>query len=186
MTYIAIDKQCLIGQGELIDLIKLVKTNYVNAEPYIFELATCKRIDIDWHGDTDSVIQRLDADYSINAKKRGRPKLGVTSKEVTLLPKHWEWLRTQRGGASMALRRLIDQAMDTMTLKERIRLQQDQLYNLMTVCSDAAGFEEASRALYRCDKSGFEVAISGWSGPLKEIMLDKLNAMLALQGNDND
>ena len=40
----------------------------------------------------------------------GRPQLGVTPREVTLLPRHWDWLATQPGGASVALRTLVERA----------------------------------------------------------------------------
>ena len=40
----------------------------------------------------------------------GRPKLGVIAREITLLPRHWEWLASQPGGASVALRKLVEAA----------------------------------------------------------------------------
>src|SRR5665213_1978029 len=44
------------------------------------------------------------------ARGPGRPKLGVQAREVTLLPRHWDWLNSQPGGASAALRKLVEEA----------------------------------------------------------------------------
>ncbi|MET1254610.1 DUF2239 family protein [Aliikangiella maris] len=119
--------------------------------------------------------------------KRGRPKLGVQSKEVTLLPKHWEWLTSQRGGASVTLRRLIDQAIKNVTPEQVIQMKQNQLYNLLNLFADDAGFEEATRALYRNNKANFMQAIATWPKDLQQLIQEKFVAIHQLHsGKNND
>ena len=181
--YIAVHNKSLIAQGELTDVIKAVKADLPEAEPYLFDLENGKRIDIDWRGELEQVIEGLPVSLLPPVKKRGRPKLGVISKEVTLLPEHWEWLGVQRGGASITLRRLIDTAMNTITPAQRRRILQDQLYTMMRVFEDEAGFEAASRALYRLDGDGFSAAIAAWPDDLQEIYQQKFSAIIA-SGNE--
>lgn len=89
---------------------------------------------------------------------RGRPKMGVKSREVTLLPRHWDWLAKQRGGASPTLRRLVDAAMEADGAGDP-----DRAYNfLSTIAGDRAGYEAAIRALYAGDPAGFAAAMADW------------------------
>jgi hypothetical protein len=85
-------------------------------------------------------------------KGRGRPKLGVVAREVTLLPEHWDWLAAQPGGASVALRKLVHEARRNGGERDRTRQARDRAYHAMsTLAGDLAGFEEASRALFAGD-----------------------------------
>src|SRR3546814_12918471 len=85
----------------------------------------------------------------------GRPKLGVTAREITLLPRHWEWLAQQRGGASATLRRLVQEAI--VREEHGPRPARDALYRIMSpLAGDRPGFEEASRALFAGDRAKFE------------------------------
>ena len=94
------------------------------------------------------------------ARGRGRPKLGVTAREVTLLPRHWDWLARQRGGASAALRRLVEAAGKAEAGPEARR---DAAYRFMSdMCGDRPGYEEALRALYRGDRERFDALIGEW------------------------
>ena len=91
----------------------------------------------------------------------GRPKLGVKPREVTLLPRHWEWLAAQPGGASAALRRLVDEAQQKG--EEHPRARKDAIYRfLQASCGDRPGYEEALRALYRGDDEGFLANVASW------------------------
>ncbi|MDB5421850.1 MAG: hypothetical protein JWR59_1797, partial [Brevundimonas sp.] len=87
--------------------------------------------------------------------KRGRPKLGVVAREVTLLPRHWDWLAQQPGGASVALRLLVETARKDSAGADEKRAGRDAAYRFMqAMAGDLAGFEEASRALFADDLAG--------------------------------
>lgn len=93
----------------------------------------------------------------------GRPKLGVVAREVTLLPRHWEWLGQQRGGASAALRRLVDEARNAHACRDQMRQAKEASYRFMSaIGGDLPGFEEASRALFAQDAADFSNKISLW------------------------
>jgi uncharacterized protein len=99
---------------------------------------------------------------------RGRPRLGVVAREVTLLPRHWEWLAAQRGGASVTLRRLVDQARQGDTGATR-RSAQESAHRFMTaMAGDAAGFEEALRALYAGDAARFDEFTTSWPADVRQ------------------
>lgn len=106
-----------------------------------------------------------DAAKAVPAPSAGRPRLGVKAREVTLLPRHWDWLAAQPGGASAALRRLVEAASkDASDMKQR----RDAAYNFMShVCGDRPGYEEALRALYRDDDAGFAERIADWPADVR-------------------
>ena len=88
---------------------------------------------------------------------RGRPKLGVVAREVTLLPRHWDWLNSQSGGASVALRKLVEAARLAGDDKDRTRHAQEAAYRFMTaLAGNLPGYEEATRALYAADPARFD------------------------------
>lgn len=94
---------------------------------------------------------------------RGRPKLGVTAREVTLLPRHWDWLATQPGGASAALRRLVDAARRDSLDADQARQAQEALHRAMTtLAGDLPGYEEALRSLYAGDRERFDASAAAW------------------------
>lgn len=100
---------------------------------------------------------------------RGRPKLGVVAREVTLLPRHWEWLARQAGGASVALRKLVDEARKSGAGVDRRRAGQDAAYRVMlALAGDAPGYEEALRALYASDAGRFQERISAWPDDVRD------------------
>lgn len=93
----------------------------------------------------------------------GRPKLGVKSREVTLLPRHWDWLARQRGGASATLRRLVDAAATADT-----KPSPDAAYRFLTaIAGDLAGYEAAIRALYAADTDSFVASMTGWPDDIR-------------------
>ena len=99
----------------------------------------------------------------------GRPKLGVVAREVTLLPRHWEWLARQPGGASVALRRLVEDARRSSGEADDARQARDAAYRFMSVIGgDLPGFEEASRALFRGEAEAFAERISGWPADVRD------------------
>ncbi|WP_042169075.1 DUF2239 family protein [Paenibacillus gorillae] len=143
----------------------------------IFDDSTGKPIDVDFRGKTDDVLQRLEAQFGDSsglevsqqpARRVGRPKLGVVSGEVTLLPRHWEWLKSQPGGASVTLRKLIDEARHAGEQQSTIRASQETTYNFMTaMAGDFHQYEEALRALYAADMDRFYHFIDDWAPDIR-------------------
>jgi uncharacterized protein len=100
---------------------------------------------------------------------RGRPKLGVVAREVTLLPRHWEWLNAQAGGASVALRKLVDAARRSSGDADRQRAAREAAYHFMSaMAGNLAGFEEASRALFADDRRRFAGLIAAWPADIRD------------------
>ncbi|CAM3794624.1 DUF2239 domain-containing protein [Bordetella sputigena] len=98
---------------------------------------------------------------------RGRPRLGVIAREVTLLPRHWEWLNAQPGGASVALRKLVEAGMRDHGLRERDR--REAAYRFMSaMAGDMAGFEEATRALFAGDAPAMTKCMASWPADVRE------------------
>ena len=102
-------------------------------------------------------------------RRPGRPKLGVVAREVTLLPRHWDWLAAQPGGASVALRKLVEEARRVTAGDDRRRAAQEAAYRFMqAMAGDEPGFEEAARALFAGDISRFDAQIAGWADDVRE------------------
>ena len=113
----------------------------------IFDDDTGQQIDVDFSGSLDDVLHRAGADRSAATPRPGRPKLGVVSREVSLLPRHWEWLQEQPNGASAALRRLVDEARKRTPRGRQLR---DSAYRFIwAVAGNFENAEEAIRALTR-------------------------------------
>ncbi len=102
----------------------------------------------------------------------GSTKLGVVGREVTLLPRHWEWLNTQPGGASVALRKLVELAMRENAEKDAIRQRHEAAYRFMTaLAGDLPGYEEALRCLFANNRDGLEEQIHEWPADVKRFTL---------------
>jgi hypothetical protein len=140
----------------------------------IFADATGQPIDLDLRGTERDVVARLpqpaaEESAAAEPRGRGRPKLGVVAREVTLLPRHWEWLGAQPGGASVALRKLVDGARRANGDADRARAARDAAYRFMSVMAgNLAGFEEASRALFADDRRKFVALIAGWPDDIRD------------------
>lgn len=134
--------------------------------PIVFDDATGCVVDLDLRGDQQDVVGRLrpsEAPEVDQPRTRGRPKLGVTAREVTLLPKHWNWLQQQPGGASAALRRLVEQAQHDSADADRLRNTQTAAYRVMyALAGHLGGYEDALRALYAFDAGRFEALVGRW------------------------
>ncbi|WOK35728.1 DUF2239 family protein [Sphingomonas sp. C3-2] len=118
----------------------------------------------------DRTGRQIDLDMRVDepARGRGRPKLGVIAGEVTLLPEHWEWLRAQRGGASITLRRLIDEAAKARPL-DAARQARDATYHFLTaIAGDRPHFEDAIRALYAGQKDRFDALTADWAVGIRD------------------
>lgn len=100
---------------------------------------------------------------------RGRPRLGVVAREVTLLPRHWDWLNSQPGGASVALRKLVEEARRTRGDNDRVREAQEAAYRFLNaIAGNLPGFEEALRALFAYDRRRFADLIAGWPQDVRD------------------
>lgn len=134
----------------------------------IFDDATGAVIDVDFRGTAAEVRARLTkaATPESDAPAQqgpGRPKLGVVAREVTLLPRHWDWLKMQPGGASVTLRKLIDEARRNGAGKDQKRQSQEAAYRFMSaMLGNEVGFEEAARALFRGDAARFQELTDPW------------------------
>lgn len=142
----------------------------------VFDAADSRPIDLDLRGSPEQVRARYagasaapvppegpQSSSEPPARGPGRPRLGVVPREVTLLPRHWEWLAAQPGGASVTLRKLVDQARSAGEARERTRRATEATYRfLLAVAGDAPGFEEAMRALFAGDRPAFEARLVGW------------------------
>ena len=164
----AFDGPRLLARGPLADVALAVKAALAQrptAALLAFDDASGRVIDLDLRGTDAEVVARLrrDGDDTAPARGRGRPKLGVVAREVTLLPRHWEWLAAQPGGASQALRRLVDQARRADGGRSRLRAAQEAAYRFMAaMAGDLPGFEEASRALFAADRNRFAEHTAAW------------------------
>lgn len=145
----------------------------------IFRDDTGEPIEVDMRGTKDAALDRLAGHPDGRAagapsaggpsRAAGRPKLGVVSGEVTLLPRHWAWLKGQPGGASVTLRKLVDAARHDATRSDLVRAAQDAAYRFMTVMAgDLPRYEEALRALYAGDGRRFQERIVGWPSDIRD------------------
>ncbi|NWC43817.1 DUF2239 family protein [Pseudomonas edaphica] len=131
----------------------------------VFDDATGTQVDYPWPADYAPVqAAPAQVDEAPPATPSvGRPKLGVVAREVTLLPRHWEWLGQQRGGASAALRRLVDEARTVHAAHDQMRQAKEASYRFMSALGgDLPGFEDASRALFAHDGADFSHKIAHW------------------------
>jgi hypothetical protein len=160
----------------------------------IFDDSTGRSIDIDTRDSDEETVARLarptatrdradlpqpvpdsvGADTRISEPRgRGRPKLGVVSREITLLPRHWEWLTTQPGGASVALRKLVEEARRTHGERDRRRNAQERAYHFMSaMAGDMPSFEEATRALFANDQSRMRELVAAWPEDVRDYAID--------------
>jgi hypothetical protein len=173
-TCTAFDHHRQIASGSYAEVAFAVKERLwgaPDAAVLIFDDATGNQIDFDLRGTAQEVAERLGRQFPSVAEVRavGRPKLGVVSREVTLLPTHWEWLGQQTGGASAALRRLVEDARRAApSEKARLRKIHERAYKFMSaMAGNLPRFEEASRALFANDMAGMRTLISDWPGDVR-------------------
>lgn len=145
-------------------------------------------LEVDTRGTDAEVLARLSKEFphdevkesesgetdqsTFQQRGRGRPKLGVIAREVTLLPRHWDWLSAQPGGASVALRKLVEEAKRSTTTREDRRRTQERAYQFMSaMAGDMAGFEESTRALFAGDSQKFIELVAEWPGDVRDYAL---------------
>jgi hypothetical protein len=172
MTCTAFEGTRLIASGELPAVA--LKTKHVidrgeRGPVLIFDDDTSRLVEIDFRGTPEQVLRRLphptpppDSDPDA-PRGPGRPKLGVVAREVTLLPRHWDWLNSQPGGASVALRKLVEHARKANEGADRVRIARESAYRFLSaMAGNEPGFEEATRALFAGNRQRFEEHIRAW------------------------
>lgn len=146
-----------------------------DAQVLIFEDDTGRQVDFDLRGTADEVLARALPETAKAGP--GRPRLGVTSREVSLLPRHWEWLEQQPNGISAALRRLVDDARKREPGRERARRAREAASRVMTaLAGDRRGYEEASRALFAGDDARFRSLVRAWPKDLRAYLTTFVDA----------
>jgi uncharacterized protein len=136
----------------------------------IYNDSTGRAIDVDSRGCDSELLARL-AHPALPSRPRGRgrPRLGVVSREVTLLPRHWQWLGSQPGGASVALRKLVETARRANQEVDQQRQKHDAAYHFMSaMAGNLPDFEEASRALFAAERSRFSELILSWPADIRD------------------
>lgn len=154
----------------------------------IFDDVTGRQIDFDLRGSNKEIVQRLKASPGRQPEARsakaqqadspsagetrrtsGRPKLGVVAREITLLPRHWEWLGEQPGGASVTLRKLVDAARKAPGGDISVKQAQQAADRFMgAMLGNQPGYEEATRALYAGNRDRFTALSKDWPADLRD------------------
>jgi uncharacterized protein len=180
--YVAFEGDRRLAAGSLHDVARAAKQlldQRKEASIFIFDDVTGGPVDLDFRGTVADVLARLPGtagaplavdDATPSAPRGpGRPKLGVVAREVTLLPRHWEWLAQQPGGASVALRRLVEEARRNGEDRDRVRRAQDAAYRFMSaIAGDKPHYEEAIRALFADEAARFEDLIAAWPADVRD------------------
>lgn len=171
----AFDHRRLIASGPLAEVVRATRQalDAGAAGPIlIFDDRTSQPVEVDFRGSPDEVMARLPEPAPTATRGPGRPRLGVVAREVTLLPRHWDWLGQQPGGISGTLRRLVENATRQQEPQARARLAQEATDRFMRVMAgDLAGYEEASRALYRGERERFAELTATWPADVREHLL---------------
>jgi hypothetical protein len=184
---IAFDGKTRLAVGSLAEVALRVKAALdadMERQILVFDARTSQPIDFDLRGDEAAILARLQSpaasEVTISETREavaearpsggpGRPKLGVVAREVTLLPRHWDWLAGQPGGASVTLRKLVDAARRAQATQDGQRQMLEAAYRFMSaMAGDEIGFEEASRALFAKDYQRFRQLIAAWPADLRD------------------
>lgn len=173
-TFVAFRDHRLLARGTVEDIVRRLHPRSASeqAELRLLDETTGRVVDFDWRGSADDIVVRTNEQLA--GRGRGRPKLGVESREITLLPRHWHWLDEKGRSASATLRNLIDQAMGEA---EPNHVSIDALYwQMSTLAGDLPGFEEATRNLYAFDWDAAERIVSTWPEDLSRYFIERLHA----------
>lgn len=177
-TFTAFAGHRRIAAGSLLDNVLAARSAFEGPHDgpvLVFNDATGGVVDVDMRGSEADIAARLAAPAVAGAEAeaepaepaeprgRGRPRLGVVAREVTLLPRHWDWLAAQPGGASVALRKLVEEARRVSSSRDRRREAQERTYRFMSaLAGDLPGYEEATRALFAGDVARMRECMAAW------------------------
>lgn len=174
-VFAVFDGHCLIARGSAGEAAVAIRRAQEAgaAGPLLAFDDQGRQTDFDLRG-TEAEIAARHAPPAAEPRGRGRPKLGVTAREVTLLPRHWDWLASQPGGASVALRKLVEAArQDGEGDRRRAR---DAAYRFMSaMAGDLPGFEDAARALFAGDVERLKDLAAPWPADVRGHLLQLLN-----------
>jgi len=190
-----------IATGDLTEVALRAKEVIDRGEPspvLIFDDLTSEQLEVDIRGSAKEVLARLeksagkDKAKGVLAESRedtapgpGRPKLGVIGREVTLLPRHWDWLNTQPGGASVTLRKLVEAAKRATIGQDRIRVARESTYRFMAVMAgNLPGFEEATRVLFAKKKDrfkDFEKLVHAWPRDIRRHVIQLMKVTIKME-----
>jgi uncharacterized protein len=173
-TFSAFDDGRRFASGSRAHVVQAIR-KHLDRQPdaslLIFDDSSGSQIDFDLRETADEAAAPVSASMDERETTRGpgRPKLGVVPREVTLLPRHWDWLAKQPGGASVTLRKLVDDARRNTAGAESARVARERAYRFMSaMAGNLSGFEEASRALFAGDADRFAALIEGWPEDVRE------------------
>jgi hypothetical protein len=183
-TCTAFDGHRLVASGSLRDVAAATKRAIdagAQGPVLVFDDQTSLPVEIDFRGTVDDVLSRFAPSADSAPRGPGRPRLGVVAREVTLLPRHWEWLAAQPGGASATLRRLVEEA--RRGSDDRSRRAGEALERFMqAMAGDLPHYEEASRAYWRGERDRFDDLIDTWPADVR----DHARRLAAPAWNDAD
>jgi hypothetical protein len=182
-TAFAGSKRIASGRPEQVALAVKATLDANEGHPLlVFDDISGSLVDFDLRGTPEEILARLGTEPTPEqpgepARGPGRPKLGVVAREVTLLPRHWDWLNAQPGGASVALRKLVEAARVTHAGADRRRLAQQSADRFMSaVAGNEPGYEEAARALYSGDRVRFGESIAAWPADARDFAMQLATA----------
>ena len=154
-----------VASGTNDEITGFLRDKPQGGEYLAFDDETGQQLDFDLR----AVESPQSLEHRTESRGRGRPRLGVIAREVTLLPSHWDWLNVQPGGASVALRKLVDAARRTSGDRDRVRAAQESTYRFISaIAGNLPGFEEATRALFAYDRRRFGDLVSGWPEDIRD------------------
>jgi hypothetical protein len=195
-TFVAFSGITIIASGRLGEVALKVKeaSNEKGVEPFlVFDNETSQLVDLDLRGTRNQILKRFeevqpDIPPVPDGRGPGRPKLGVVGREVTLLPRHWEWLNEQPGGPSVTIRKLVEEAKRTSQAKDRVRRAKEAAYRFMNVMAgNLPGFEEATRIVFGTGENrlkSLEGLTKRWPADIRAHALHLMQAVDAAEAAD--
>lgn len=173
-TYAAFAGARRIALGSLRDVLPVLKRRFDgdgSETVLVFDTETGAQVDFDLRGSLADVLAR---EAPGQTPGPGRPRLGVVSREVSLLPRHWDWLEQQPNGISAALRRLVEQARKMESGEDRARRIRAALSRFLTaIAGNRPNFEEATRSLFAGDEKQFEQLVQRWPRDIREYAVER-------------